>query len=129
MPCGYLYKIPYGYLYKILFPNTKVYIGCTTSLEDRKDSHKSCAKNNNPRCVYNALRKYNMVDTFELIKIDTAYTKKELCKKEKKYIRMYKSLIGENGYNMTDGGEGTFGYVFTETVSYTHLTLPTKQAV
>ena len=104
-----------GSIYKIEFPNGKVYIGLTTtSLEQRKEGHKKCAKNNDPRRVYKALRKYNMVDTFELREIDTADTKKELGEKEMKYIRMYKSFIGEHGYNMTYGGEGVIGYVYTE---------------
>jgi hypothetical protein len=106
----------YGYIYKISFPNGKVYIGLTTtSLEKRQEEHKCCAKNGDERLVYKALRKYNMVDTFELEEIDTADNKEELCEKEKKNILMYNShYIDKKGYNMTYGGEGTNGYVFTE---------------
>ena len=107
--------MPYGYLYGIFFPNEKVYIGLTTtSLEQRKEGHKKCVKNNDPRLLYKALRKYNMVDTFELIEIDDADTKEELCEKEIGYIRMYRSSEKEYGYNMTCGGEGVIGYVYTE---------------
>ena len=60
----------FGFIYKIQFPNGKHYIGCTTtSLEQRKQEHKSCAKNGNTKCMYNALRKYDMIETFELIEI------------------------------------------------------------
>jgi hypothetical protein len=56
-----------------------------------------------------------MVDNLELIEIDTADTKDELCEKEIQYIQEYNSYyINGNGYNMTYGGEGTNGYVFTE---------------
>ena len=107
----------FGYIYKIVFPNGKHYIGLTTiSLERRRSQHKCCAKNiNNTQYLYNALRKYEMVDTFELIEIDTADTLEELCKKENDYILDYNSYYtGGCGYNMTSGGEGTNGYVFTE---------------
>ena len=70
----------YGFIYKIEFPNGKHYIGLTTtSLEQRKSKHKSSARNkNNSNLLYNALRKYDMVDTFELIEIDKANTLEEL---------------------------------------------------
>ena len=105
----------FGSIYKIEFPNGKVYIGLTTtSLEQRKKEHKSCAKCGDPRPLYNALRKHNMVNTFELIEIDTADNKEELCEKEMGYILMYRSFEREYGYNRTIGGEGTNGYVFTK---------------
>jgi len=105
-------------IYKIEFPNGKNYIGLTTtSLEQRRREHKSCANNGDTKCLYNALRKYDMIDTFELIQIDTANTIEELCEKEIKYILEYNSYYqNDNGYNMTYGGEGTNGYVCTEEV-------------
>ena len=105
-----------GYIYKIVFSNGKHYIGLTTtSIERRTNEHKICAKNGDTRCLYNALRKYDMVDTFELIEIDTADTIGELCEKEIAYIIEYNSYyMNGNGYNMTYGGEGINGYVFTE---------------
>ena len=105
-----------GYIYKIVFPNGKHYIGLTTnSLKQRTREHKSCAKNDDTRCLYKALRKYNMIDTFELIEIDTSDILEELCKKEIKYIDDYNShYINGNGYNMTNGGEGTIGYIYTD---------------
>jgi len=108
--------MPFGSVYKIVFPNGKHYIGqTTTSLEQRQNGHKSHANNGDTLCLYNALRKYKMVDTFELIEIDTADTKDELCKKEIDYIQKYNSFYNNGrGYNMTLGGEGTAGYVHTE---------------
>jgi len=106
----------YGYIYKIQFPNGKNYIGLTTtSLEKRKNEHKLFANRGVQYCIYKALRKYDMIDTFELIEIDKADTLEELFEKEIKYIQSYNShYVYGNGYNMTYGGDGVVGYVFTE---------------
>ena len=106
----------YGSIYKIQFPNGKHYIGQTkTSLEQRTKEHRSCAKNGDNKCLYNAMRKYDMVDNLILIEIDTADTREELCELEIGYIIEYNSYyMNERGYNMTYGGEGTNGYVYTE---------------
>jgi hypothetical protein len=106
----------FGYIYKIVFPNGKHYIGLTTtSLGERQKQHRTRAKSGDTKCLYNALRKYDMVDTLELIEIDTAYTLEELCEKEIGYIINYNSYyMNKNGYNMTYGGEGTVGYIHTE---------------
>jgi hypothetical protein len=105
-----------GYIYKIQFPNGKHYIGLTTtSLKQREGQHKKCAKRGDTRCLYTALRKYDMVETFELIEIDTADTLEKLCEMEIIYIKEYNSYyMNGKGYNMTFGGEGTNGYIFTE---------------
>lgn len=107
-----------GSIYKIVFPNGKHYIGLTTtSLEQRTKEHKQCAKNGDTKCLYNAIRKYKLVDTLELLEIDTADTMEELCEKEIRYINEYYSYYMNGcGYNMTYGGDGTFGYVYTEEV-------------
>jgi hypothetical protein len=106
----------FGSIYKIQFPNGKYYIGLTTtSLEQRRQEHKYRAKKGNTRILYNALRKYVMVDTFELIEIDTTDSLEELCEIEIRYIKEYNSYyMNGKGYNMTHGGEGINGYVFTE---------------
>jgi hypothetical protein len=107
----------FGFIYKIEFPNGKHYIGLTTtSLEQRQTEHNNCAKQVHTKCIlYNALKKYDMIDHFKLIQIDTADTLEELYKKEIEYILKYNSYyMNENGYNMTYGGDGTHGYIFTE---------------
>jgi hypothetical protein len=105
-----------GSIYKIEFPNGKHYIGLTTtSLEQRTKEHQQCAKSSDNKCLYNALRKYDMVNTLQLVSIDTSDTIEELCDKEILYIIEYNSYYMNGcGYNMTLGGEGTNGYVFTD---------------
>ena len=104
-----------GYIYKIQFPNGKHYIGLTSrTLDQRKQQHRCSAKKGDTQILYNAIRKYDMIDTFELIEIDTAETIEELYELEIGYILMYNSYMDENGYNMTFGGDGTFGYIRTE---------------
>ena len=74
---------------KIEFPNGKNYIDYTLNTKERLKEHKKCAMNaNETRVLYKALKKYNMIDTFELIEIDNvAETMEELCKKEIEYIK------------------------------------------
>lgn len=56
-----------GYIYKISFLNEKHYIGLTQiSIEQRTKEHKTYTKSGNTRYVYNALRKYKMIDTLRI---------------------------------------------------------------
>ena len=104
----------YGYIYKIPFPNGKCYIGLTTNIDKRWKEHRNIARRGcSTRCLYSAIKKYNMVETFQLIEIDTAETAEELCEKEIAHIEKYNSY-NKNGYNMTYGGDSTNGYIFTE---------------
>lgn len=105
-----------GSIYKIVFPNGKHYIGITTvSLKHRRYQHKHCALNDDTQCLYNAIRKYDMIDTFELVEIDTADTIEELYEKEIRNIIDYNSYFTDGfGYNMTRGGDGNHGYIYTE---------------
>ena len=106
----------YGYIYKIPFPNGKCYIGLTArTIKERWDEHNKDAKAGDMRCLFASLRKYNMVDTFQMIVIDTAETEKELCEKEIAHIEIHNSHYKRGyGYNMTDGGEGVIGYSHTD---------------
>jgi hypothetical protein len=108
----------HGTIYKISFPNHKHYIGITTcDIKKRQKEHKYAAANSGKTlCVYNALRKYiDKLETDFCEEIDTATSLEELYEKEKKYIQEYKSYyIHGNGYNMTYGGDGNHGYLFTE---------------
>jgi hypothetical protein len=109
----------YGSIYKICFQNDKHYIGLTTtSLEQRRREHRKCAMSGSKTMLYNALRKYDMVNNFEIVKIDTAESLEELKAKEIHYIEQYNSfyLNVNGGYNMTKGGDGVNGYICTDEV-------------
>lgn len=88
--------------------NGMIYIGQTTkTLEQRIAKHLG-QESLFPR----ALRKYGR-DAFDFSVIDRAETKDELNEKEIYWIAHYGSMH-PNGYNLTKGGEGGLGYVFTE---------------
>lgn len=59
-------------------------------------------------CFYNAIKKYGW-DNFEheILEIDLTY--EQACNKERYYISFYNTKA-PNGYNLTDGGEGSCGY-------------------
>lgn len=119
----------YGFIYKISFPNGKCYIGLTNrTIEQRWKNHNKSAKSGDIRCLYKALRKYNMIDVFQMIVIDTAETEKELCEKEIAHIEIHNSHYKRGyGYNMTDGGEGILGYSHTDETKEKLRTLSLKQ--
>jgi group I intron endonuclease len=104
--------VVYKYTNKI---NGKVYVGITTQkLENRHALH--LAKINDGTYFHNALKKYG-AENFSLNIIDEAKTLKELREKEKYWIAYYNSYAFDesaNGYNLTIGGDGITGYVFSE---------------
>ena len=96
----------YGYIYKIPFPNGKCYIGLTSrTLEKRRKEHiwyaNSNKKKHKKNILYKSIRKYNMIDTFQMKVIDTAETKEELCEKEIAHIEIHNSHYKTGyGYNI-----------------------------
>ena len=99
---------PYGIIYKIENKiNHKVYIGQTTQ---KTVWHRYNCVNDHSKIVYNThnqqlkrdmirygLRNFEITDA-----IDKAYSKNELNKKEKQWIKHYNSY--NKGYNKTKGG-------------------------
>lgn len=90
----------------------KRYIGQTNNVEKRKRGHKSVAFN--PKAngyqlpFYCAIRKYGW-DNFDfevLEEIDEAFGREYLNEREVYFISFYQTLISQNGYNYTKGGEG-----------------------
>lgn len=61
-----------------------------------------------------AIQKYGW-DSFEHIILCKNLSFETACLYEKFYIKCFNLKDNRYGYNMTDGGEGTWGYVFTET--------------
>jgi group I intron endonuclease len=84
--------------------NGKMYIGKTTRrLEVRLLEHA-----HEKRMPFSrAYQKYGP-ENFNILIIDCAETEKELNEKERKWIAYYKPKK-PNGYNVTDGGDGTSG--------------------
>lgn len=83
--------------------NGKVYIGQTIrTLEERKQQHIQCAKNQVDRHLYAAMNKYG-VENFEFEEIDKANTITDLNYLEVFYIIKYDSV--RKGYNMGYGGD------------------------
>ncbi len=100
--------------------NGKLYIGQTRqSLESRWKQHIGYATWNlsteqNINILHKALKKYG-IDAFTIEIIGTTTSPEEINLMEQQYIDYYQSHFGTNkGYNMTLGGEGTIGYIFTE---------------
>ena len=105
----------FGLVYKATNTTTgKSYIGITTKdLETRKTEHTERAKRGEKLSVFhNALVSYNYEFEWEII--DYEYESAEaLLEKEKDYIKLYNTFYRAEesmGYNMTLGGQGTFGF-------------------
>ena len=97
--------------------NGKVYIGFDSNWPNRKQRHKHLYINhNNNKKFYNAIVKYGW-DNFEW---EIVYQSKEgeYCKNvmETFFIEQYNSF--KCGYNMTLGGEGTFGFNKPKTLEH-----------
>ena len=95
----------YGVVYLIWnMVNGKKYVGQTVkTVKERFNQH---AKKKSP--IGNAIRKHGK-ENFRYGVIVTCATKAELDKQEKYFIAILKTKK-PNGYNRTDGGEGTVGY-------------------
>lgn len=104
----------YGIIYKYTSPSNKIYIGQTINLEKRKRQHIQDTKNGSTTIFHNAICKYG-IGTFDYEILHKASSKEELNKLEIYYINKYNSYYKDgNGYNMTFGGEGANGYIFTD---------------
>ncbi len=102
-----------GIIYKVTnLTNGMIYIGQTVSkLHRRRWSHESKArlgKSNMllPRAIY----KYG-ADNFKWEVLEECFSKDEMDEMEFHYIKQYNTLA-PNGYNLTLGGEGCYGFRF-----------------
>ena len=93
--------------------NGKQYVGQTINIEERYKQHRKDAKNENKNSIfYRAIRKYGF-DNFEFKVVETDIDISKIHEREKFWIKELNTK-SPNGYNLTDGGEGTFGYRHTE---------------
>ncbi len=111
MTIHYIYQIVNGV-------NNKKYIGYTSQNPPEKRWEKHITDiyttETKHRPIYRALRKYGIESfIFEVIYCskDAAHTLKTM---ENYFIKQHNSFITENGYNLTRGGEGNFGWIPNE---------------
>lgn len=90
----------------------KSYIGIDINWPKRKIAHKSAVTKGSLLVFHNAMRSYG-VDCFEweVLEVGEEY-EYGLKEREPYFIQEHNThYLKGNGYNMTDGGEGTFGWV------------------
>lgn len=90
--------------------NNKIYIGQSTNLENRYQSHKRNYLNSKltayNSAFYQALRKYGFNNfDYEILEASDSFSIDDLNNLEIKYIKLYDSY--NNGYNMNPGGSNT----------------------
>jgi group I intron endonuclease len=88
--------------------NNKIYIGQTIYGVNQRILGHLKAKS----YIGSALRKYG-IESFNILVIDYTSTKEMLDEREKYWIEVLGSKF-PNGYNLTDGGEGTSGFTMPE---------------
>jgi len=99
-------------IYKIVnILNGKIYIGFTSKIKPirRWYEHVNSANNGSNILLHRAIRKYgidNFIFTVIYQSLDRDYTLRVM---EPKFISEYKTF-SKTGYNLTSGGEGTFGF-------------------
>lgn len=105
-----------GLIYMYTAPNGKRYVGQTIRLNKRIIQHKQGATNPNLtsyNCAFHrAIRKYGY-DNFALEILEENIPRSELNDREKYWIKEMDSF-GENGYNMTEGGDGNLGRIWSD---------------
>lgn len=100
-------------MYRLTFPSGKAYIGITKeTARERLAEHAYDAKRGLKKAISRAFRKYGS-DAVKLETLVVANDWEYLCDLERKAI----AALGTkwpDGYNMTDGGEGSGGYKHSE---------------
>jgi group I intron endonuclease len=89
------------------------YVGVTTQLLARRwATHLYEARKGTARALYHAMRKYG-ANAFTIEALAEAHNRAELQELERTFI-VKLGTRAPAGYNMTEGGEGSAGLVFTE---------------
>lgn len=97
---------PYGVIYLLKNKiNGKIYIGQTIDFNRRMNEHKNRKPSLSKKYNYHITKIINNYgfNNFSSEIIDVAYSKKDLDKKEKYYINLYKSNDPKIGYNSRSG--------------------------
>lgn len=95
--------------------NGKQYVGATShSIQSRFKEHMWEAYEGSNTLFHQALREYG-VQNFSLEELESDIPDDLAGQREQYYIKVYNSYYATgDGYNMTYGGSGTEGYIFTE---------------
>lgn len=94
--------------------NGKLYIGITNQgVAVRFGKHVSDANGNSTFPIHNAIRKYS-IENFEIETVEVVDNVELLKQREIYWINFYDSYNREKGYNLTLGGDGTFGRYHSE---------------
>jgi group I intron endonuclease len=89
--------------------NGKIYVGITNQGVDvRWCKHCSDARHNSSFPIHNAIRKYGECN-FQIEQIEVVEDVEVLKEREIYWIKEYNSYDRDKGYNLTLGGDGTFG--------------------
>jgi group I intron endonuclease len=89
--------------------NGKIYIGITNQgVTVRWNKHCSDANRNSSFPLHNAIKKYGK-DNFQIDIIESVNDVEILKKREVYWIKKFDSYNRNKGYNLTLGGDGTFG--------------------
>ena len=102
-------------VYKITNKITgKIYIGITNQGSGARYRHHWYeSRIGEPSPIHRSMAKYGE-DNFTLEIIDFAETYEEVKEKEKFWIKKFNSTDRNIGYNLTEGGDGTFGRTHSE---------------
>lgn len=88
--------------------NGKAYVGITCNgVRYRLYSHESAARHGSKLPFHQAIKKYG-IDSFDTCVLATCCGLVEATRLEQEFILQHKTF-GRNGYNATEGGEGTKG--------------------
>lgn len=94
--------------------NNKLYIGITNKgYKNRFRKHLSEARNGSTFILHNAIRKYGS-DVFTVALLETCKTVEQLKDREIFWISTLDTTNRDKGYNMTLGGDGTFGRLHSD---------------
>jgi len=97
--------------------NGKKYIGQTTKTPEYRFGKHVGMAGKNGQTIHKAIAKYGK-DSFVLEVLDEASSYPELLQKEQDWIKKLNTKI--DGYNETDGGEGSWGRVISEKTREKH---------
>ena len=102
-------------IYKLVSPSGRIYVGKTSNLKLRIDYYRRLKCKKQPLLYYSLLKYGFSGHSFEVI-YEGEHSLNEINELEILYINKYNSFHGNNekGMNLTLGGDGGFGVIYTE---------------